>query len=171
MKNTMKKTIALLLLFVVALATLVSCGTPETTPSVVFGFKTTDGASEYNESIDAFEIGKDFYTCIKVKLVTDKKSNYDFTVVVEVPKTKDIEVDQTGGKNADSVVWDEQNEKTVLTFTIQGSKEAVEEKIMFKGTPTGEGSAKMTVKIYDQDGVEIGTGYFRTIFFKYELQE
>ena len=42
---------------------------------------------------------------------------------------------------------------------------------MFKGTPTGEGSAKMTVKIYDQDGVEIGTGYFRTIFFKYELQE
>lgn len=170
MKNTMKKTIALILISIIALSTLVSC-VPDTKPSVVFGFKTTDGASEYNESIDAFEIGKDFYTCIKVKLVTDKQSNYDFTVVVEVPKTKDIEVDQTGGKNADSIVWDEQGEKTILTFTIQGAKEAVEEKIMFKGTPTGEGSAKMTVKIYDKDGVEINTGYFRTIFFKYELQD
>ena len=171
MKNHTKKIIALLLSLLAVVSTLVSCGPPKTKPAVNFGFKTTDGAADYNESIDAFEIGKDFYTCIKVKLVTDKKSTYDFTVVVEVPKTKDIEVDQIGGKYADSVVWDEQNEKTILTFTIQGSKEAVEEKIMFKGTPTGEGSAKMTVKIYDQDGIEIGTGYFRTIFFKYELQE
>ena len=169
MKKIIKRVVALMLVLAIAISTLVSC--VDTTPSVVFGFKTTDGASEYSEAIDAFEIGKTFYTCIKLKFVTNKKSSRDFKVVVEVPKTKDIVVDQTGGKNADDIAWDEANGVTRLTFTIKGSKEAVEEKIMFKGTPFGEGSATMSVKIYDEKGEQVGSGYFRTVEFKYELQE
>ena len=168
----MKKIIEKLIICMILVFTIVgltSCKA-KVTPSVVFGFKTTDTAGDYNESIDAFEIGKDFYTCIKVKLVTDKKAPKDYTVVIEVPKTNDIVVDQTGGRRADSVVWDKENQKSIMKFTISGSKEAVTEKILFKGTPVGEGNAELTVTIFDDEGVQVGTEYFRTIFFKYELQ-
>ena len=76
-----------------------------------------------------------------------------------------------GGLEPDSNEWDEGSELTRLTFTMQGYKEATDEKILFYGTPTDEGEAKMTVHIYDKDGNEINTGYSRTIFFEYTLQE
>jgi 2-methylcitrate dehydratase PrpD len=84
----------------------------EANPSVAIGFKITDSAAEYQESIDAFEIGKTFYTCIKVKVVTDKKSTHNYKVVIEVPKTNNIEVDQTGGLEADSQIYNAEEEKT-----------------------------------------------------------
>ena len=166
--------IVVLALIILALGTVLiisfACGaTP--TPSVSFGFKTTDAASEYDESITAFEIGKDFYTCINVKINTDKKSSREYKVVVTVPKTKDIEMIKMGGLMPDSMDWDPTKQVTTMTFTVRGSKEAVNEKIMFYGKPIGEGDATMTVHIFDKDGVEINAGYSRTVFFKYELQE
>lgn len=169
MKTLTTKCLALLLI-VVCLAAMFAACTPEATPAVTIGFKTTDGAAEYAESIDAFEIGQVFYTCIKVKIVTDKKSTHNYKVVIEVPRTKDIEVDQTGGLEADSVNYLNDEEKTVLEFTIKGSKEAVEEKILFKGTPLSEGEAKISVSIYNEDGEKEGSSYFRIVEFKYELQ-
>lgn len=140
-------------------------------PSVVFGFKTVDGAGEYNESIDAFEVGKVFYTCIKIKLVTDKQKQKPYVVVVELPKTSDVTCDQTGGLRPTSSEWDAAAQKTVLSFVIYGSKEASEQKILFKGTPVAEGNAVLSLDIYDEKGVEECSGFFRTIFFKYELQQ
>lgn len=145
--------------------------TTKTMPSVSFGFKVTDTAGDYNESISAFEVGKRFYSCVTIRLLTDKKEARDYKVVITVPKTKEVEVKGMGGLEPDSNVWDEENEETVLTFTMQGYREAEAEKILFYGTPTGEGEAKMAVHIYDQEGKEINTGYSRTIFFTYELQE
>ena len=168
MKNL--KRILSLTLVVVSLVLLCACSaTP--TPSVSFGFKTTDAASEYNESITAFEIGHVFYTCINVKINTDKKKPVDYKVVISIPKTKDVEMEKMGGLEPDSRVWDETQQTTTMTFTVRGSKEAVNEKIMFYGTPIGEGEATMTIHIYDEDGVEINAGYTRTEFLKYELQE
>lgn len=58
-----------------------------------------------------------------------------------------------------------------MTFTMQGCKEATDEKILFYGTPTNEGEARIAVHIYDKDGIEVNAGYSRTIFFEYVLQE
>ena len=141
------------------------------TPAVVFGFKTVDTAAEYNESISAFEIGKVFYTCITVKITTNKKRAHDYKVVVTIPKTKDVEMEKMGGLQPTSRDWDPAKQTTVLNFNVHGSKEAIAEKFMFYGTPIGEGAASISVNIYDDEGVEINAGYSRTIFFKYELQE
>ena len=149
--------------------TLASCKVTET-PSVTFAFKNVDSAADYNESLTSFEVGKRFYTCIAIKLVTDKKKPHDYQVVVRVPHTKEVEVKGMGGLEPDSIEWDEENEETVLTFTIQGYQEATTEKILFYGTPTDEGEAEMSVRIYDEDGEKVD-GWTRTIFFVYELQE
>ncbi len=140
------------------------------TPSVSFGFKIIDGAGAYDESITSFEVGKKFYTCVTIKLITNKKQPKDYSVVIDIPKTKEVEVKGMGGLEPDSIVWNESDETTRLTFTMQGYKEATDEKILFYGTPTDEGEAKMMVHIYDKDGREINKGYSRTIFFDYTLQ-
>ena len=139
------------------------------TPSVSFGFKQVDTASDYNESLSAFEVGKRFYTCIQLTINTDDKTSHDYKVVITVPKTKEVEMEKMGGLNPDSNEWVEDGQLTKMTFTVKGYKEATAEKIMFYGTPTGEGEAEMTVNIYDEDGEEINTGYSRKIFFECEL--
>ena len=140
------------------------------TPSVNFGFKIIDGAGAFDESITSFEVGKKFYTCVTIKLITNKKKPIDYKVVIDIPKTKEVEVKGMGGLEPDSIVWNEADELTRMTFTMQGYKEATDEKILFYGTPTDEGEAKMTVHIYDKEGLEINNGYSRTIFFSYDLQ-
>ena len=167
--NTTKK-LTLMMLVLVMVLSLTGCK-PTVTPSVSFGFKVIDGAGSFDESITSFEVGKKFYTSINVKLVTDKKSPTDYRVVVDIPKTREVEVKGMGGLEPDSNVWIETEELTRMTFTMQGYKEAVVEKILFYGTPTDEGEAKLTVHIYDEDGEEINKGYSRTIFFEYTLQE
>ena len=139
-------------------------------PSVNFGFKITDGAGTFDESITSFEVGKKFYTSVTIKLVTNKKNPTEYKVVIDIPKTKEVEVKGMGGLEPDSIVWNEADELTRMTFTMQGYKEAADEKILFYGTPTDEGEAKMTVHIYDKDGTEINNGYSRIIFFDYSLQ-
>lgn len=169
MAKLMRKIVSIVLVLT-TMCVIAACGAT-ITPSVNFGFKIIDGAGAYDESITSFEVGKKFYTCITIKLITDKKKAEDYTVVVEIPKTKEVEVKGMGGLEPSSNEWDEAQELTRLTFTMQGFKEATEEKILFYGTPTDEGEAKMTVHIYDKDGNEINTGYSRTIFFEYTLQE
>ena len=169
MKKKVQRIIALCM--AISMLFLLSGCKPTVTPSVNFGFKVIDGAGAFDESITSFEVGKKFYTSITVKLVTDKQKVHDYTVVIEIPKTKEVEVKGMGGLEPDSIEWDDAQQLTRMTFTIQGYKEAVDEKILFYGTPTGEGEAKMTVHIYDEDGEEINKGYSRTIFFEYTLQE
>ena len=169
MKKLMKKIISGALIMA-SMLMLVACGVTET-PSVNFGFKVIDGAGAFDESITSFEVGKKFYSCITIKLVTDKKKARDYQVVIEIPKTKEVEVKGMGGLEPDSIEWDEAQELTRMTFTVQGYREATDEKILFYGTPTDEGEAKITVHIYDEDGNEINAGYSRTIFFEYTLQE
>ena len=148
---------------------LSSCKTVNT-PSVTFAFKDVDSASDYNESMTSFEVGKKFYTCISVKLVTDKKKAQDYKVVVTVPKTSQVEVKGMGGLDPDSIEWDEQKQETILTYTIHGYKEATLQKLLFYGKPTGEGEAKMTVKVFDKKGESVN-GWSRTVFFVYDLQK
>lgn len=169
-KRSLAGIAVLIVLFVGMSFALAGCSV-QTMPSVNFGFKVTDSAGNYDESISSFEVGKRFYSCITVRILTNKKGAKDYKVEVTVPKTNEVEVKGMGGIEPDSNIWDEENEQTVMTFTIQGYKEATPEKILFYGTPTGEGEAKMMVHIYDMDGKEVNTGYSRTIFFAYELQD
>lgn len=149
---------------------LSSCRKVKVIPSANFGFKTTGDAATYDETITEFEVGKRFYTCITIKLMTNKKKPNDYQVVVEVPKTKEVEVKGMGGLEPDSNEWDEANELTRMTFTMQGFEDAPGEKILFYGTPTNEGEAKMTVHIYDKNGEEI-YGNYRVVFFQYVVQK
>lgn len=170
MKKTVKRMIASVLMIVLMLS-MTACGEVTETPSVNFGFKNVDSAADYNESLTSFEVGKRFYTCVKIQLITDKKKAQDYTVRIAVPKTNEVEVKGMGGLEPDKIDWDEENQQTIMEFTVQGYKEATAEKILFYGTPTGEGEAKITVEIFDKDGEEINAGYSRTVFFVYELQE
>ena len=54
---------------------------------------------------------------------------------------------------------------------MKGNKNAKEEPIHFKGTPTGEGEVVINVMIYDKDGLPINAGYDKTIRFVYELED
>lgn len=152
------------------IAVLMLLKKPTIIPSVGFGFKVTDGAGSYDESITSFEVGKKFYTCVTIKLVTDNEKPTDYSVVIDIPKTKEVEVKGMGGLEPNSNIWNEADELTRMTFTMQGYKEAADEKILFYGTPTDEGEAKITVNIYDKNGNAINNGYSRTIFFDYSLQ-
>ncbi len=167
MKDMIKKCIMAILAVTMVFA-MTSCKATET-PAVTFAFKNVDSASDYNESLTSFEVGKRFYTCISVKLVTDKKKAQDYQVVVRVPKTKNVEVKEMGGLDPDSIEWDEENQETVLTYTVQGYKEATPEKLLFYGVPTEEGETKISLKIFDKKGERVNS-WNRTIFFVYDLQ-
>lgn len=168
--KAMVKRITGIFLALIMVCSLTACGVT-VSPSVSFGFKIIDGAGAYDESITSFEVGKKFYTCVTIKLITNKKKPTDYSVVIDIPKTKEVEVKGMGGLEPDSIVWNEADELTRMTFTMQGYKEATDEKILFYGTPTDEGEAKMMVHIYDKDGNAINKGYSRTIFFDYTLQD
>lgn len=161
----------MLILLLGAVFFLTSCSAPELTPQVDFGFKNVDTAADYNESLTTFEVGKRFYTAIKINLRTNKKERTDYQVVVRVPKTNEVEVNSMGGLKPDSSIWDPSKKQTVLTFTMHGSKESTPEKILFYGTPTSDGQATIELSIYDKDGKEAHKGYTRTVFFENELQE
>ena len=168
MKTSMKKIIALLLVIVSLTLTLASCDATAT-PSVSIGLKRDGSAGEYNESLQYLEIGKQFHGAIKITMVTDKKNVEDFQVVVELPKTKDVEATREGGIRPDTQVEDVS--KTTLTFTIQGHKGATPQTIHFTGTPFDEGAAVITVMIYDEDGLEVNKGWDKTVYFKYDLEQ
>lgn len=168
MMSIFKKILAFAMMAMMLL-TLASCDAEET-PSVNFGFKAVDTASDYNESLSAFEVGKRFYCSIAIQINTDKKKAHDYKVVVTIPKTNEVDVKEMGGLNPDTNDWDEEKQQTVLTYTVKGYREATTEKILFYGTPTDEGDANLEVHIYDEDGEEINAGWSRKIFFEYEIQ-
>ena len=88
MKMIIKKAVAVLL--VLAAFTLVLSGCEaKPMPAVSIGLKQTGSAGEYNESLQELEVEERFYGVIKIKMVTDKEKIEDYTVVVELPKTKE----------------------------------------------------------------------------------
>lgn len=135
-------------------------------PAVAIGYKL-DGtkSGEYSEAIEKFIIGEDMYCCTTVKVVTNKKKMHAYTVEITIPKTKDVEIIKRGGLDAKEMIDDTANECVILRFEVQGSREATEQKMMFKGVPTNEGSATIQVKIYDKKK-EI-YGYSSTVDFVY----
>lgn len=162
-----KRILVMLFVLAVSMAILVGCGEPTASPAVAIGYKVNGLESgSYSESIEKFIIGSDMYCCITCKIVTDKKKMHTYTVEVSVPKTKDVEIIKRGGLDAKEIIDDAAKGCTIMKFEIQGSKEATDQKIMFKGTPFDEGSATIQVKIYDE-GEEI-YGYSSTIDFVYE---
>ena len=166
MKKTFTKVIALSLAMLVLLLVFTSCD-PEVMPSVSIGLKRDGNAGEYNESLQDLEVGKRFHGAIKITMVTDKQAPRDYQVVIELPKTKDVEVLREGGLRPTTQVEDAQ--KTVLTFIIQGHKGATPQSIQFTGIPAEEGLAVITVMIYDEDGLPVNAGFDKTVYFKYEL--
>ena len=158
----MKKAISLVLVLVAFTLVLAGCEV-STMPSVSIGLKQTGSAGEYNESLQELEVEERFYGVIKIKMITDSQEIKDYKVVVELPKTKEVEVNRDGGLKPDSQV--EENGKTILNFTVKGSKEATHENIHFTGVPFEKGTAVITVMIYDENGVAVNSGYDKTIYF------
>lgn len=165
--KSMKRLLLAAMLVAFAFA-FTACSTT-VTPSVNFGFKNIDTAAEYNESLSVFEVGKRFYCCIKLQLTTDKKAPQDYRVEVIVPKTNQVEMKEMGGLSYDSINWDEDNERSIVTYTVRGYKEAIPEKLLFSGTPTQDGEAKIEIHIYDQENNEVNSGYYRRLYFDYEV--
>lgn len=164
--KTLKKTLVLMMVVIMTTISLTGCGKPTASPVVAIGYKVNGMESgDYSEAIEKFVIGEDMYCCTTVKVVTDKKSMHTYTVEITIPKTKDVEIIKRGGLDAKEVIDDAANESVILRFEVQGCKEATEQKMMFKGIPTNEGSATIQVKIYDE-GEEI-YGYSSTVDFVY----
>lgn len=168
MKTVITKIISLLLIVATLGIALVSCDVTAT-PAVSIGLKSDGNAGEYNESIQDLEIGKQFHGAIKITMATDKEKAEDYQVVIELPKTKDVEATREGGLRPDNQVEDAS--RTTLTFTIQGHKGATPQTIHFTGTPFAEGAAVITVMIYDKDGLPVNAGYDKTVYFKYDLEQ
>ena len=159
---------ALFLIIIIFTFSLTGCGV-KTTPSVVIGFKTNGQQSgEYSEAIEEFIIGERFYCAVAVKLVTNKKKPRDYTVEIEIPKTTEVQMTERGGLEPFSKYEDQVSHTTTLKYNVQGSKEAVQQKMMFSGVPFEEGSVRISVKIYDEDNELVGNGYFMVIYFVYE---
>lgn len=165
MKKICKVSLLVVLLVMSALV-LTACGKPNASPQVAIGYKVNGLESgNYSESIEKFIIGEDMYCCVTCKIVTDQKKMRTYTVEVTVPKTKDVEIIKRGGLDAKEVIDDASNGCKIMRFEMQGSREATDQKIMFKGTPFDEGSATIHVKVYDE-GEEI-YGYSSTVDFVY----
>lgn len=165
MKRVVKYTVLILLVAALSLS-LVACA-PTASPAVAIGYKVGGLESgSYSEAIEKFVIGEDMYCCVTVKIVTDKKAMHTYTVEISVPKTEDVEIIKRGGLDAKEVIDDAANGCVIMRFDVQGSKEATEQKMMFKGKPFDEGDATVQVTIYDE-GEKI-YGYSSTVEFVYE---
>ena len=136
------------------------------TPTVHIGFKQHGNAGEYDESIQELAVGEVFYCALKLKMTTDKKSPREYTVVIDLPKTKDVEINRDAGLRDVSSTTDA--DSTTLTFKIQGYKEATEQLIHFTGCPYDEGKAVIVIMIYDEEGLAVNAGYDKTVYFVYE---
>ena len=164
--NTNKKVISMILVMVLCVSLLSGCGIVAS-PAVVIGYKTNGLENgNYSEAIEKFVIGEDMYCCVTCKIITNKQKMHTYDVEISVPKTKDVEIISRGGLDAREVIDDAANGYTIMKFDVQGSKEATEQKMMFKGTPFDEGSATIQVNIFDE-GEKI-YGYSSTVDFVYE---
>lgn len=166
----MRRLVSILCLLAATCLFTIGCGV-KLFPDVHFAFKTTGGAGGYNENITEFVVGKRFYTAITVWLTTDTSwRSPEYRVVIEVPRTKEVEVEEHGGLGYDSKEWDFYNQLTRLTYNMKGNEKALREKILFHGTPIGEGQATMKVKIYNKEG-QLLHWYYKNIYFKYDITE
>ena len=90
----MRRLVSILCLLAATCLFTIGCGV-KLFPDVHFAFKTTGGAGGYNENITEFVVGKRFYTAITVWLTTDTSwRSPEYRVVIEVPRTKEVEVEE-----------------------------------------------------------------------------
>ncbi len=153
----MKKifTLVLLVASLVGISTVLSgCSSPEfqVVSQIVYS-SGSDMDWAYGDHRKEFEVGKNCYMKLNMKIQTNKSSGekVQIPVTVTIPKIKSVDANFLDGVGNISVVNDELNNVTIYNFNILAykSEEPIIFEVVFQFVPNEESSIKVSVEYGD----------------------
>lgn len=150
--NTIKRTLASILLVALTMVTLSGCTMPWTKTSYTASsgfFYSADKGHSYGDGTKEYEVGETVYMKVKMKVTTNKSKTSQVKAALSIPNAQNVDAKYMDGQvitpNFDAV-----NNVTTYEFTINASDEAVEQECIVQFIPNAVGSITMTL-VYDDN--------------------
>jgi len=143
----MKKVIALILVTLLAMASLTGCGKTTYTAQSGF-FYSSDKGHSYGDGTKEYAVGETVYMKVKFLVSSDSKKTSQVKVTLTIPNSEGFDAKYMDGQvitpNYDAV-----NNVTTYEFTANASKTATESECVIQFVPNAAGSARMTLVFDD----------------------
>lgn len=142
------KRFALLLVMIMAMASLTGCG--KTTYTAASGFfYSGDKGHTYGDGTKEYAVGETVYMKVKFKVTSDSKKTSQVKVVLSIPNVENVDAKYMDGQvitpNFDAV-----NNVTTYEFTANAAVESNEQECVIQFVPNATGSVTMTL-VYDDN--------------------
>lgn len=142
------KGFALLLVMIMAMASLTGCG--KTTYTAASGFfYSGDKGHTYGDGTKEYAVGETVYMKVKFKVTSDSKKTSQVKVVLSIPNVENVDAKYMDGQvitpNFDAV-----NNVTTYEFTANAAVESNEQECVIQFVPNATGSVTMTL-VYDDN--------------------
>lgn len=146
--NNFRRKIALVLIVVMAMASLTGCGDTQYSAASGF-FYSGDKGHTYGDGTKEYSVGETVYMKVQFKVSSKEKKTSQVKVTLSIPK-----VDNVDAKYMDGQVitpnFDPVNNVTTYEFTANASKEPAEQECVIQFVPNAVGSVTMTL-VYDDN--------------------
>lgn len=148
--NKVKRIMALILAVTFVVASLSGCGSssPDYTATSAF-FYSSDKGHSYGDGTKEYEVGETVYMKVQFRVLSDISKTTQVHVVLSIPNVQNVDAKYMDGQvitpNYDAV-----NNVTTYEFTVNASKDAVEQECVIQFVPNAVGSITMTL-IYDDN--------------------
>lgn len=146
--NKIKRTLASILIVVLAAVSLVGCG--ETTYTATSGFfYSGDKGHSYGDGTKEYAVGETVYMKVKFKVTSSSKKVSQVKVVLSIPNVQSVDAKYMDGQVI-TPNFDAANNVTTYEFTANASKEPAEQECVIQFVPNAVGSVTMTL-VYDDN--------------------
>lgn len=142
------KGFALLLVMIMAMASLTGCG--KTTYTAASGFfYSGDKGHTYGDGTKEYAVGETVYMKVKFKVTSDSKKTSQVKVVLSIPNVENVDAKYMDGQVI-TPSFDAVNNVTTYEFTANAAVESNEQECVIQFVPNATGSVTMTL-VYDDN--------------------
>lgn len=145
----MKKKILLVFIsLIMAIFTLIGCDMGKTEYTAASGFfYSSDKGHSYGDGTKEYVVGETVYMKVKFIVTSNSKKVSQVKVVLTIPKADNFDARYMDGQVI-TPIFDPINNVTTCEFTVNASKNSVENECVFQFIPNAPGMATVTL-IYD----------------------
>lgn len=162
-----KKILSILLVTIIAMGALTSCGEITYSAACDF-FYSADKGHSYGDGTKEYSVGDTVYMKVKFKVTSNEKKTSQVKVVLTIPSVDNVDAKYMDGQiitpNFDAV-----NNVTTYEFTANASKTAVDQECVIQFVPNAVGEISMTL-VFD-DNVDSSYDKQSTLIFVEKTEE
>ena len=144
----LKKGFVLTLLVIMATVVLTGCENTTYTAASNF-FYSGDKGHTYGDGTKEYVVGDTVYMKIKFKIITKKRKTKQIKAVLSIPNVQNVDAKYMDGQVI-TPNYDSANNVTMYEFTVNASKQSVEQECVIQFMPNAAGSVTMKL-VYDDN--------------------